>query len=140
MSQQRMHVSRRRLLQGAAATAAVTPLLGRSEPSFAGQSAPRRLILLLSPNGMSIANWKPTGTPDDWSLSPILEPLAELKDQIIVLDGVDDEASHHVPGENMTSGHQSVTSVFSGTVPEIYGDGYLGSGITVDQYIASRID
>ncbi len=134
------NLSRRRLLQGAAASAAVPPLLGRSEPSFAGQSAPRRLILMLSPNGMSIANWKPTGTPDNWSLSPILEPLAALKDKIVVLDGVDDEASHHIPGEMLTTGHQTVSSVWSGTVPDVYGDGFLGSGVTVDQYIASRID
>ena len=134
-------ISRRNLLRAAAAGAATLPLAGLHSTSQAADGdTPKRIIFMLSPNGMAMSDWRPTGNAAGWSLSPILEPLADLKDEIIVLDGVDNEASHHTQGEAMQSGHHAVASLWSGTVPVPSGDVYMGTGITIDQYLASRIE
>jgi hypothetical protein len=49
---------------------------------------PVRMAMLYMPNGVNIAHWYPQGVGRDFTLSPTLEPLADLKDQILVLSNL----------------------------------------------------
>ena len=83
---------RRTVLRGLGATVAL-PLLDAMHPAFSlrGRAAAgpvARFQAFYTPNGMAIPYWKPKGEGTDYGLSPILAPLAEFKDQMIVLSGL----------------------------------------------------
>src|SRR5215831_474128 len=85
-------VPRRTLLRGAAATLAL-PFLDAMTPVFsrralaAGQPA-RRFQTFYVPNGMAMPFWTPKGEGTSFELSPILEPLAPFRSQMLVLSGI----------------------------------------------------
>src|SRR5262252_6798316 len=85
-------IPRRTLLRGAAATLAL-PLLDAMTPVFsrralaAGQP-PHRFQTFYVPNGMAMPFWTPKGEGTSFELSPILEPLAPYRSQMLVLSGI----------------------------------------------------
>lgn len=86
---------RRTLLRGLGASMAL-PLLGAMVPglsaSASAQGAARtpihRFQTVYVPNGMAMPYWTPEKTGRDFELTPILEPLAPYKDQMLVLSGL----------------------------------------------------
>ena len=81
---------RRTVLKGLGATLAL-PLLDAMIPAgLRGFAADRvhRFQTFYVPNGMAMEYWSPTGVGRAFGLSPILEPLAPFKDQMLVLSGV----------------------------------------------------
>ncbi len=142
-----MHVlsqfSRRKLLGGGAAAAALGPFIPLLDSHAGGDGIPTRLIIVYTPAGTVLPRWRPTGTETDWQLSEILSPLAERKADVIVLDGVDDEAAHHTPGEFHPQGwgyggHHAICSLWSGVTP-LVGSEFSGASITLDQYIGQQL-
>jgi hypothetical protein len=83
---------RRTVLRGLGATMAL-PLLEAMLPAFApraraaGQAA-HRFLTFYVPNGMAMEYWLPKGEGTAFELSPIMEPLAPFRNQMIVLSGV----------------------------------------------------
>src|SRR5688572_20983921 len=85
-------LSRRTLLRGAGGAAIALPLLEAMLPRRASaQGLKQRFITMVSPNGTIPANWFPTGTENDWQLTPILEPFAPHKNDLIVFRGIDNK-------------------------------------------------
>ena len=85
-------IPRRALLKGVGASLAL-PLLDAMFPAFGlrGQTAldgVHRFQAFYVPNGMAMEYWAPKGEGQDFELSPILEPLAAFKDQMMVLSGI----------------------------------------------------
>ena len=84
-------VARRTLLRGAGAAIAL-PLLEAMMPrevrAAGASSAPKRLAFMFVPNGIHMPNWRPTTEGADYVLPPTLEPLAGLKDSLLVLSGL----------------------------------------------------
>jgi len=83
---------RRTMLRGLGATLAL-PFLEAMLPPFSlkGLAAGKpvhRFQAFYVPNGMAMEFWSPKGVGTDFELSPILEPLAAFKDQMIVLSGI----------------------------------------------------
>jgi hypothetical protein len=83
---------RRTVLRGLSATVAL-PLLEAMVPPFGtrGKAAGRpahRFQTFYVPNGMAIPYWKVKGEGKAFELSPILEPLAPYRDQMLVLSGI----------------------------------------------------
>ena len=82
---------RRTLLKGLGASLAL-PLLDAMVPvGLRGLSAPERVHRFQTfyvPNGMAMEYWSPTGIGRDFELTPILEPLAQFRDQMLVLSGI----------------------------------------------------
>ena len=83
---------RRTLLKGLGASLAL-PLLDAMFPAFGlrGQTMPDRVHRFQTfyvPNGMAMEYWSPKGEGSDFQLSPILEPLAPFRDQMLVLSGL----------------------------------------------------
>ena len=85
-------LSRRTVLRGAGATLAL-PLLDAMFPAFgrrarAAMKPEHRFQTFYVPNGMAMEYWSPQGEGAAYELSPILEPLAPYRDQMLVLSGV----------------------------------------------------
>jgi hypothetical protein len=83
---------RRTVLRGLGATLAL-PFLDAMAPAFSlrGRAAakpPSRFQAFYVPNGMAMQYWSPKGEGRTFELSPILEPLAPFRDQMLVLSGI----------------------------------------------------
>jgi len=49
---------------------------------------PVRMAMLYMPNGVNTAHWYPKGDGREFELSTTLEPLSDLKDQILILSNL----------------------------------------------------
>jgi uncharacterized protein DUF1552 len=83
---------RRTVLRGLGATMAL-PLLDAMVPAasrlaHAAAKPAHRFQTFYVPNGMAMEYWSPQGVGGDFTLSPILEPLAPFKNQLLVLSGL----------------------------------------------------
>src|SRR5437899_2426290 len=87
-------ISRRTLLKGVGVSIAL-PWLEAMTPSFsfaipmpALPMPPRRMAFIYIPNGIHMRDWTPSATGATWELPHILEPLAPVKDSLLVLSGL----------------------------------------------------
>jgi hypothetical protein len=82
---------RRTILRGMGATIGL-PFLEAMLPAFSarGHAAQpvHRFQTFYVPNGMAMEYWTPKGEGAGFELSPILEPLAPYRDQMLVLSGI----------------------------------------------------
>ena len=84
---------RRTVLRGLGATLAL-PFLDAMAPTAvsraarAAAKAPHRFQAFYVPNGMAMEYWTPAEEGTAYPLTPILEPLAPYRDQMIVLSGL----------------------------------------------------
>ena len=80
---------RRTIVRGLGITLAL-PLLDSMFPAFSATTPKRvhRFQAVYVPNGMAMEYWSPTKEGKDFELTPILEPLAAFKNQMLVLSGV----------------------------------------------------
>src|SRR5260370_33950700 len=82
-------VPRRTVLRGLGTTMAL-PFLDAMFPPFLRAAAKpvHRFQAFYVPNGMAMEYWVPKGEGSAFELSPILEPLAAFKNQMLVLSGI----------------------------------------------------
>jgi len=81
-------LSRRTVLRGISATIAL-PFLDAMVPAARAAARPaNRFLTFYVPNGMAMEYWSPKGEGTAFELSPILEPLAPHRDQLIILSGL----------------------------------------------------
>ena len=91
MSQRHLH--RRTVLRGIG-TGLALPLMDIMQPTKAAMAAgavanaPVRMACLFFANGAIMDKWRPTGEGKDFELSQTLSPLAEVKDDLLVLEGL----------------------------------------------------
>src|SRR3954464_4692444 len=83
---------RRTILRGLGATVAL-PFLDAMLPAAslrarAAAAPAHRFQTFYVPNGMAMEYWTPKGEGSAFELSPILEPLAPFRDQLLVLSGL----------------------------------------------------
>jgi hypothetical protein len=80
---------RRTVLRGLGVTVAL-PLLDAMFPALARAAVKpaHRFQAFYVPNGMAMPYWSPKGEGKDFELTPILEPLAAYREQMIVLSGI----------------------------------------------------
>jgi len=104
-------LSRRTFLRGAGAALAL-PFLDAMVPAFArAQSAAaqaRRFVGWYVPNGIYMAQWTPVATGPLGALPPILSPLVNVRDRVLVLSNL----SNTPPSANVGGGHVNGTGVF----------------------------
>ncbi len=133
-------LNRRRFLQGLGATVALPllPSMGWAQQS----SFPKRIVFFYSPNGTVPARWSPSGDENDWQLSEILQPLQAIKEDVIVIEGVDMRVTTKGPGAAHQRGMGAVLTGrplndgdFTGGGGAISG---WASGISIDQEIADQ--
>src|SRR5262249_12402559 len=79
---------RRTLLRGMGATLALPFLEAMVPLSGAAATPARRFLTFYVPNCMAMQYWTPKGEGSTFELSPILEPLAPYRNQMLVLSGM----------------------------------------------------
>src|SRR3984885_581928 len=142
----RKRVSRRRFLRGltlsgSAITVGLPPLVamfnstGTAYAAAAGSPTPieNRFVLWFNGNGIPERYWIPAEAGRDFRLTPCLAPLAQYRDDIHVLSGLDNSAAG-LPGPG-NGHHNSMSGLMSCTSFTGRGAG----GPSIDQAIATKI-
>ena len=96
----------RRLFLGGLGAAAGTTLFGShlGRLARAEGTAPKRLLIIHKPCGTIPEQYDPAGGERDFTLSPILEPFAPLRDRMVVLEGLDIRKKVDTPGQDHGNG------------------------------------
>jgi hypothetical protein len=138
----RKALSRRTVLRGIGTTVAL-PLLDAMVPALTAMqktaAAPvRRLGVVYHPNGVIYENWLPKGTGRDFTLSPVLEPLAPFKSRLIVVTNL---ASHQAEALGDGGGdHSRASGTYLTGVHIKKSDSVVGNGMSMDQIAARAIE
>jgi hypothetical protein len=130
-------ISRRTLLRGAGVGLGL-PWLEAMVPysalaSSAVPKSPVRLAALYMPNGVNINAWSPEGSGRDFKLSPTLEPLKDIKDQIVVLSNLWNEASKGGDGHYVKE-----AAILTCTTIKKTPGADIGNSVSMDQVAAQR--
>ncbi|MEI7698997.1 MAG: DUF1552 domain-containing protein [Planctomycetia bacterium] len=99
-----------------------------------GSRPPVRAAFIYFPNGVWEKSWIPEGSGRDYVLSPTLQPLADVRDDVLVLSGLDKKHSHG------GDGHYAKTANFLTGMPvaKTTGKNVSSGGISVDQLMAQQ--
>src|SRR5690606_31645847 len=144
----RSNLSRRGFLTalGLGSVAAAAPFL-RVLRTSAQVEAPTRLLIWYTGNGTLESAWRPSGGERDFTLGPILEPLAPFRDQLLLF-GPQRAAAHvreevglsiRVNHEEGPSGGHGLAKILTGVVEREFDGTRWAGGPSVDQHIASAI-
>ena len=99
-----------------------------------GSKPPVRMAVLYMPNGVREDMWTPQGEGRDFQLSPTLEPLKDLKDDILVLTNLWNQGSRGGEGHYVKiSGFLTCT-----TVTKTLGVEINCNGVSMDQVAAQK--
>src|SRR4051794_18891530 len=127
-------ISRRTLLRGVGAALAL-PWLEVMSPAIASPGSvgkpPLRLGVLFKGNGVHPPSWDIAGASEtDFALSPLLEPLAPVRDKVLILSNLSHReggGNHHAAAVAFLSGGKTPGSI---DVPQ---------PVTIDQLAAERL-
>lgn len=126
-------LDRRTLLRGGAAALAL-PWLEAMAPKREIAAPPKRYVALFCPNGMLPSAWRPEATGSEFALPPTLEPIAPVRDQVVVLGNLFNRASRAGEGH-----YVKTTAWLSGAPVKRTGGRDLHVGKSIDQHIAGLI-
>jgi hypothetical protein len=132
--------SRRTFLAGLGVSSVLLPLLDIEPARGATPSAPKRFAALVWPDGVIPNSYFPTGGETDFTLPDVLSPFAPHRDQIIILDNIDNQPMmDQFPDYG---GHASLPYLLTGGPAKHFNpggdDGAIGNAISLDQYVANE--
>jgi hypothetical protein len=132
-------LSRRTVLRGAFGACLSLPLLeamlGSRARAATPAASPMRLLFCYVPMGVDLDAWTPKTDGSDYELPPTLEPLKNVRDQVLVLSGLqlrrEDEAGNP---------HPRASSTFLSTAPigKLDNAGFCTS-TSIDQLAAKKL-
>ncbi len=137
----RLSLHRRTVLRGIGTGLALPLLESMSSVRAAAaavETAPVRMACLFFANGAIMDKWRPTGEGADYQLSPTLEPLADLKGDLMVLEGL---AQHHARANGDGAGDhaRNASAYLTGAQPRKTSGADISVGQSIDQAIAEKI-
>ncbi len=129
-------IPRRTALRGIGATLAL-PLLDGMVPALeairnTAAKPVRRLGVVYVPNGMAMEYWTPKAEGSGFELSPILQPLESLRDQLLVLSGLH-------PGLGGGAHAGAATKFLTAIAGKATDGAEIQAGISIDQYLAREL-
>ncbi len=138
-----MKWTRRAWLRGfglaAAALAAPGPSIGRADPP----RRPIRLACIVTPSGTIRSRWGRRRSDADFELREILQPFAALRDEIVVLSGIDmavcrlgHDGGHQRGPCGLLTGWNLLPGDFCGGLDCAHGRTGWAAGPSIDQVIA----
>jgi hypothetical protein len=131
------HISRRTMLRGLGAAVAL-PWLEAMTPLQAAETEsgqpPLRMVFIYHPLGAETTAWKGvTGRGKQMKLTPTLEPLEPVKEQLLVLDGLNGRP-------HPRSGHNRSACLWLSSAPAGQADAWgVETDVTLDQVLAPRL-
>jgi hypothetical protein len=128
-------ISRRTVLRGAGVSLAL-PWLEAMMPAASAPKAalPVRMAFLYMPNGVNTKAWAPDGMGRDFKLSPTLQPLADLKDNIVVAQNLWNQAAKDGDGHYV----KESSILTSARISKTLGEDLNSHGISMDQIAAQK--
>ena len=135
-------ISRRTVLRGLG-TAVALPWLEAMLPDSARGAAksdgpPVRLAFLCVPNGIHMPDWRPGELGREFTLKPILEPVAEYQSKMLVLSGLTLNGGRAL-GDGPGDHARSCASFLTGAHPKKTHGADIRNGVSVDQLAAETI-
>jgi len=137
-------ISRRTVLRGLGVAVALPwlesmgPLTAWGETSSSAKPAPNRMAFLYVPNGINMADWTPQAEGPGYELTPTLQPLASVKDHLLVLTGLTADKAR--PNGDGGGDHARALGAFlTGAQPRKTAGTDIRAGISADQVAAARI-
>lgn len=119
------------------------PFLDAMVPSYVSaatgkSAAPLRMAMFFLPNGMNMAQFLPTDTGKNFSLTPTLEPLAKVKDEITLLSGLCLNNARAM-GDGGGDHARSAAAFLTGCHPVKTAGADIHNGISLDQLAANKV-
>src|SRR5215468_6788785 len=134
----RKSIPRRSFLHGAGAVLAL-PVLDAMTPALSTESRrPIRMSFIEVPNGIMMDKWTPATVGADFELTPILEPLAQFRDRMLVLSGLDQQQSAARENEVAGDHPRACTAWLTGAHARMTAGADLRAGVSVDQIAAKE--
>lgn len=135
-------LNRRTFLKGLGTLMALPVLEGMAPLAYASGSGavaanPTRMAFLFVPNGIDMANWTPAAA-GPLQLSPIIQPLAEVKNDISILTGLSQQNAFAL-GDGPGDHARSTAAWLTGVHPRKTAGADIKNGISVDQVAAQEI-
>ncbi|NND07155.1 MAG: DUF1552 domain-containing protein [Saprospiraceae bacterium] len=132
---------RRRFLKGLGASIALPfmyslPAISSASRYVSSNQSPQRFACLFFPNGVNPNKWNPKQTRDGFKLSPILQPLAAVRDKISIYGGLMNKNSISNKDGHYTKTANFLTSMRIARTVDARVD---SGGISVDQLMAQRV-
>ncbi len=132
----RKSIPRRTLLRGVGAALAL-PVLDAMTPALSADTKrPIRMTFIEVPNGIMMDKWTPPTEGVNFALTRVLEPLADFRDRMLVLSGLDQKQSAALAFEIAGDHPRSCTAWLTGAHAKMTAGADLRAGISVDQLAA----
>jgi hypothetical protein len=133
-------LSRRAALRGLGVAFGL-PLLDGMVPALAATAlkSPTRMTIAYVPSGIMMENWTPSAEGQGFELTPILKPLAPLREHILVLSGLAHNEGLALPGENGGDHARASSSFLTGIHVAKTEGADLRGGISLDQIAAKEV-
>jgi hypothetical protein len=137
------HLSRRTVLKGlgvALSLPLLEAMLPRSILGAAAEAkkAPLRMAFCYVPNGVNMHEWRVKGEGAEFELSPTLEPLKNVKDDLIVFTGLKHQkafANGDGPGDHA----RAMATFLTGCQAKKTAGADIKVGVSVDQVAAQKV-
>jgi Protein of unknown function (DUF1552) len=135
----RKSIDRRAFLRGTGAAFAL-PLLDAMTPAFAADAArPTRMAFVQVPNGIfNLNNEFSPKAVGDLEITPILRPLEDFKDRMLVLSGLDSQQAAGLGFEIAGDHPRACTAWLTGTHAKMTAGADLHAGVSADQIAAQE--
>ncbi len=136
-------ISRRTVLRGLG-TAIALPLLdamlpaSRALAAAADKAAPKRMAFLYIPNGAHMADWTPAAEGTEFELPYILEPLAPVRERLLVLSGLA-QTKARANGDGPGDHARALASFLTGMQAKKTHGADIKIGVSVDQVAAQKV-
>ncbi|MFN5435907.1 MAG: DUF1552 domain-containing protein [Planctomyces sp.] len=138
----RRTTANRRTVLRAAGLSVTLPFLeslqSRARAATTSETRPVRMACLFFANGAIMDKWRPTGDGAEFQFGPTLEPLAEVRDQLLVLEGL---TQHHARanGDGPGDHARNAGAFLTGAQPKKTSGADIRVGQSIDQAVAERI-
>jgi Protein of unknown function (DUF1552) len=132
----RKSLPRRTFLRGAGAVLAL-PVLDAMTPALSAETQrPIRMSFIEVPNGIMMDRWTPATEGADFELTPVLQPLAQFRDRMLVLSGLDQQQCAARENEVAGDHPRACTAWLTGAHAKMTAGADLRAGVSVDQVAA----
>src|SRR5215470_10100909 len=132
----RKSIPRRTFLRGAGAVLAL-PALDAMTPALSAETQrPIRMSFIEVPNGIMMDRWTPATEGADFELTPVLQPLAQFRDRMLVLSGLDQQQCAARENEVAGDHPRACTAWLTGAHAKMTAGADLRAGVSVDQVAA----
>lgn len=136
-------ISRRTVLRGLGVSLAlpwIEAMTTNAAVAATGVAAdpPRRMAFMFVPNGMHLPDWTPKAEGYGYDLPYILEPLAKVRDDLMVVSGLTHDKGR-ANGDGAGDHARSASVFLTGAQPRKTSGSNIRSGVSVDQQAAQLV-